>query len=77
MKQCTLNATSDEIRILMKDLHEGKLFMRLLCLLQIAKGKSAREVSREEEIYSHVQILEFVEKFNQQGLLGITDKIHP
>lgn len=74
MKKLTITSYSiEKIEALIRSKEDYKIALRLLCILQIAKGGSSHKA--EELMYlSHNQICQWVNRFNKDGLDGLKDK---
>lgn len=74
MKKLAINTYSvEEIEALIRSKADYKIALRLLCILQIAKGGSSHQA--EELMYlSHNQVCHWVKEFNKSGVEGLKDK---
>jgi transposase len=68
-----LNHSAEDLLVLLRSNADYLTGVRLLALIQIAKGKSSREL---EEIFdrSHSRFCVWVNNFNEYGLEGLKDK---
>lgn len=77
MKRLSINNISAlEIESLLKSKEEYQIAIRLVCMLQIARGGSSR-IAEELLLLSHNQICLWVKRLNAEGIKGLYNRPKP